>query len=635
MIRWLQRLTTLAATSVVGVFAQSAAGPEKINEEVLPLPAIESLGVDFLVPSKREENKKKGKPSGAAAENPLLPSIAPQTGQMPLIPLFPPVDLPILPMSGAEVFPAPEMFRLPGLPDWFGGQVQAVLDEPKIAVREVRFVGNSVFSDRELRRVVQPFLDQGEVTNEGLEAMRGALTAHYLQHEYVTSGAVLPDQQIQGGVVIFRLVEGRLMRIQWNDHGRLRETYLNSQMSESLHGVLNMADVREQLQLLQRNPNIRQINAQLKPDIRPGEAYLDVIVPERRSVYGGVEIHNRRSPSIGSEQITTWLGTTNLTGFSDTLDLRIGLLQRGFGDPKFFNGNDMAVQYAIELPWWHTQVELYAQRINYAVIEDSLAPLNIDGSTESVRGTLRWRLLRNTKRELATGITLDYRHSRTELLGVPFSITPGAVNGEAEQTTLRWFQEYISRSRQHVLAIRNTLSMGMNGTHDGTGRDASFKSWQLNGQWIRRLGGGGAQVVLRGAAQWSDSPLLSLEQMSIGGSNTVRGVRENQLVRDWGGFISTEVRVPVWQREGGRTAVYLAPFVDYGAGWMLTQQPTGKWEPKDRQWVGSAGLGLLVQLSQRADAQLYWGRSFHRTQRSGDHDLQDNGIHFSIRWNGF
>jgi len=553
---------------------------------------------------------------------------------------------PMQPDTAPKEQPAPlENFALPELPSWLQN-----IAPPVPLQREVKkfcFQNNTVFSERELNEVVIAFLkerfpekkkshpDPLFLSNDDLEDIRGALTRHYTDHKYETSGALLVAPTDKDGVVTFRIVEGKLSRITWNNRGQLRQSYLDGQLSDSLKGVLNTDSLRDQLQLLQRNPNIRQIQATLKPGLRPGEAFLDANLALRPWYYGGVELHNRRSPSIGSEQITTWFGMRSLTGHSDNLELRMGLLQRGIDDIKLFNGNDLFGQYNIKLPWWKTQVELLAQKNSYAVVEDSLAPLGIQGSSEMLRGTLRWSLIQSTSSEFATGLSLDYRHSSTKVLGVPFTITPGAVNGVSEQLAVRWFQEYISRSMNHVLALRNTFSKGFSGTDDGTARDADFFSWSASGQWMYRPFRNDIQIVCRSAAQWTKDPLLSLEQISLGGSTTVRGYREHQLVRDLGGFLSAELRIPVWPGGSGGLSCYLAPFLDYGAGWQLAQQSSGKWQPKDRTWLGSAGVGLLVRYHKCAELQIYWGYALNEVRRGPRTDPQDSGIHFSAKWTCF
>jgi hemolysin activation/secretion protein len=49
---------------------------------------------------------------------------------------------------------------------------------------------------------------------------------------------------------------------------------------------------------------------------------------------------------------------------------------------------------------------------------------------------------------------------------------------------------------------------------------------------VRRFDTRGDQYVLRNDLQLAKDPLLPLEQFTVGGASTVRGYRENQLVKD-------------------------------------------------------------------------------------------------------
>src|SRR5215210_4653122 len=78
-----------------------------------------------------------------------------------------------------------------------------------VTVKQFRFTGNTVISQRELSNVVETYRGR-PLTSEMLEAARVAVTEHYIKKGYINSGAVLPDQDVQSGVVTFQIVEGRL-----------------------------------------------------------------------------------------------------------------------------------------------------------------------------------------------------------------------------------------------------------------------------------------------------------------------------------------------------------------------------------------------------------------------------------------
>src|ERR1043165_2340300 len=69
----------------------------------------------------------------------------------------------------------------------------------KLFVREFRFEGNPAFSGDELANVAASYTHR-EITSGELEEARRAVTLHYINHGYVNSGAVLPDQTPTNGI---------------------------------------------------------------------------------------------------------------------------------------------------------------------------------------------------------------------------------------------------------------------------------------------------------------------------------------------------------------------------------------------------------------------------------------------------
>jgi hemolysin activation/secretion protein len=123
---------------------------------------------------------------------------------------------------------------------------------------------------------------------------------------------------------------------------------------------------------------------------------------------------------------------------------------------------------------------------------------------------------------------------------------------------------------------------------DGIGvADGTFASWLGQLQWVGRLPERfrSTEMLFRADLQLARDPLLPLEQFAVGGSRTVRGYRQNQLLRDNGFATSIELRIPLLRGQLGRDLLQLAPFADLGGAW--NEAKTGG--PKT---LASVGLGL-------------------------------------------
>jgi hemolysin activation/secretion protein len=141
------------------------------------------------------------------------------------------------------------------------------------------------------------------------------------------------------------------------------------------------------------------------------------------------------------------------------------------------------------------------------------------------------------------------------------------------------------------------------------------------------VGQNGGQLIFRTNAQLTNDALFTMEQYAVGGALSVRGYRENQLVRDYGFDSSLEYRYPLLKDATGRNVLALAPFVDAGGG-KNNELPDGP----NPNFIYSAGVGLRWDPTPKIHAEVYWGHSF-RSVDNDDNSLQDSGVHFLMSTN--
>ncbi|MEG4964534.1 POTRA domain-containing protein, partial [Microcoleus sp. K4-C2] len=192
-----------------------------------------------------------------------------------------------------------------------------------IQVDRFEFEGNTAFSDRELAEVTQQFAGR-EITFAELIAAEAAVTQKYVAAGYINSGAVIPANQTfprSGGVVTIRIVEGGLDEIVITGNRRLNSNYLRSRLERATRRPLNRDRLLEALQLLQLDPLIANISAELQAGSRPENSRLEVRVKEADSFSAEVFADNNRSPSVGSFRRGVRINQANLLGLGDGLEV--------------------------------------------------------------------------------------------------------------------------------------------------------------------------------------------------------------------------------------------------------------------------------------------------------------------------
>jgi hemolysin activation/secretion protein len=552
----------------------------------------------------------------------------------------PPREPPTLPLEPPRPLPPPQQI-LPPIPPAAPRELEQ-LPRLRVYVREIRVVGSTIFSAEELRQVTAPYVNR-EVTTEDLEALRLKLTRLYIDRGYVSSGAILPDQSITEGVITYQIIEGSLSAVEVEGNRWFRSSYFTRRFSLAGGPPLNVNELQERIQLFLEDPRIQRLNAALKPGVKPGEAILDVRVEDRLPFKAWLDFDNYQSPSIGAERLLVNIEDQNLTGIGDVLTLQYGTspLPRGsFWDSKYGKsvGMNPLLDFKYSLPFtpYDTTASFEYRRIEEKVIEKPFDQLDIESKSEIFSLGLRQPIYRKPGTEIAVGLLGEYLQERTFLLGQRFTLSPGAQNGVSTVAAIRAIQEFVHRTQDQVIAGRSRLSFGVD-VFDATINnqkdvpDSRFFSWLGQLQYVHRFPRLlESLLILRTDVQLTPDSLLTLEQFPVGGRYSVRGYRENTLVRDNAFVASIEARIPVVRNIPVADYLQLAPFFDYGRSWNHTI-PTAS----DINGIYSIGIGLRWALSipwpipWQSQFELYWGHKLKDVETLGG-NLQDKGLHFQF-----
>lgn len=568
-------------------------------------------------------------PRAQAIPNPA-PTLQPLLSQ---VPAAPPPDI-LEPPS--QRFPRPETLPAPALPSPEellrprGPQLDPETGEQPegevpatIVVQGFEVVGSTVFSPEELEAATQPFTQRPISLSELFQA-RSAITQLYLDRGYITSGAYIPPQTLQDGRVIIQVVEGGLEEIVVTGTQRLRPDYLRRRLAIAARPPLQRDRLLEGLQLLQLNPLIDTLSAELSTGTRTGQNLLTVRVQEANTFGTTVTLNNERSPSVGTFGRQVQLSEANLLGLGDRLSA-------AYTNTDGSNTLDMA--YTLPLNARNGTLNLAYGTSKGRVIQSLFEPLDITTNSRYYELTLRQPLVETPQEEFVLSLSASHRRSQSSLLGgeIPFP-SPGAdEQGRTQVSAVRFSQEWTRRSDRQVLAARSQLSMGLDildATINEQGPDSRFWSWQGQGQWVKLLAPD-TLLLLRGEIQLADRPLVPLEQFGLGGQGSVRGYRQALVLADSGALVSAEMRLPIARVRQWDSVLQLTPFVDFGTAW--NQDSEAALPPST---LASVGLGLRWQMGDRLNARVDWGIPL-RSIDENKSTLQEKGLYFSIFYSLF
>ncbi|MGB3204631.1 MAG: ShlB/FhaC/HecB family hemolysin secretion/activation protein [Crinalium sp.] len=492
-----------------------------------------------------------------------------------------------------------------------------------LIVERFEFVGNTVFSDKELASVTDAYLKRPITFNDLLQ-LRSQLTQLYIDRGYITSGVIIPPQTVKRGVVVMQAVEGSLEKINVTGTRRLKPNYIRDRLAIAAGKPLSRDRLLAGLQLLQLDPLIKSISTDLQAGIRPGTNILEVKVTEADTFDTQLVLDNQRSPSVGSFRRRINLSEANLLGLGD----RLGV---GYTNTDGSNGFD--VTYSLPVNPHNGKLIFSYGNTNSNVIERPFNSLDINSKSRYYELTFSQPLIQTPSQQFNLGITASHQASQTFLgfndIG-PFPLAVGADDkGYTRVSAIRFFQEWTQRSSQQVIATRSQFSFGLGilgATINRDEPDSRFLTWRGQAQWLRQLAPD-TLVLLQADMQLANRKLLGLEQFGIGGQTTVRGYRQDQLLTDNGVQATAEVRLPIARVSQG--VLQLTPFIDIGTGWNK-----GGSNSNTNTLIGT-GMGLLWRQGNNFTARLDWGIPLTSDNSQKGKTWQENGLYFSVIYTPF
>ncbi|NES19328.1 MAG: ShlB/FhaC/HecB family hemolysin secretion/activation protein [Symploca sp. SIO3E6] len=403
---------------------------------------------------------------------------------------------------------------------------------------------------------------------------------------------------------------------------------------------LNTKELKESLLLLHLDPLIAGISAKLSNGSELGKNKLKIGYTLADSFTLTAALSNSSSPSSGSFQRQVVLREANLLGLGD--GLTIGYSNTDGSDGFVFN-------YTLPINPSNGTLGFSYGTTQSEIIEPPFNDLDKDGFGPDISSDFRsygielrqpilHDIVEDTVHKFAIGVNASWRESNSSVLGFPFPLSTGSEDdGFTRIVTLSFSQEYKLENARQLLLLRSQFNWGLNALNSTINEqipgveaipDSEFFSWQGEAFYSHFLDPQDTykRLSLRFNTQIADRTLVPMEQFSLGSTGSVRGYRRSTLVTDNGIFASAELQWPVLRILRNSGVIQLIPFIDMGAGWNNSGIP----DP-DPNFLAAVGLGVQWQQGNSFTARLDWGVPLVPVD-SRERTWQENGLHFSIRW---
>jgi hemolysin activation/secretion protein len=481
---------------------------------------------------------------------------------------------------------------------------------------ELRVKGNTLIDTKQLGRAIYPFLGPKK-TIDTVESARAALEKLYQGKGFQTVAVDIPEQDVTNGIVYLQVVEGKVSRLRVVDSHYFSLGKIKAGVPELAEGhVPNFPKMQKELAALGGQSEDRKIQPVLRAGETPGTLEVDLKVKDQLPLHGKLELNGRNTSSTSRLRLVSSLRYDNLWQAMHSASIMYQVSPEDNKEVDVWAGT-----YAMPL------FDSDARLAFYAVSSSSNAQIASAGAL-SVVGIGNIYGLRLVKP--LTGLD-NFFHSAT--LGVDYKDFKedlnliGADNIKTPIAYLPFLAQYGGSLRGEESLT--SFDLGLHFSVRGLGNDQrefEDKRFLAQANYMYLTGNvkfqqdlpKGMELAARFSGQVSDSPLISNEQFSMGGDESVRGYFETQTLADDGVFGSLELHSPhlgaaEWDYLNN---LKLLAFVDAAKGWIKKPLPGNS----AGDFISGAGFGLRFQVWDYLNGMLDIGFPFNSLApvKSGD-----------------
>lgn len=486
-------------------------------------------------------------------------------------------------------------------------------------IYEWRVAGNTLLDQRAVEAVLMPLLGAGR-SFEDVEAAREALAAAYRDAGYPTVLVDIPEQTVQGGVVRLQVTEAPVGRLRVSDADYFSNRRIRDLVPALGEGqVIHLPRVQEQLTRLNTRSADMAVTPVLRPGRTPGTVEAELKVSDQLPLHGGLEVNGRNTANTSRSRATLRLGYDNLWQRQHALSL-----QYQFAPEKSDEVEVLAATYMLPVGRGGNRLVAYAVDSNTEVA--ALGDISVlgEGSIMGLRAVFPLGAGEGFFHSLvAGGDRKDFDESVRlggDAFEQPITYSLLAVSYNATRSSESRLTEY----RLGVSFAPASLNDREEFERKRPDSDSAFSYFTAGVEHTRELPWGFTGVgEVQG--QWTDAVLVSNEQFSLGGAESVRGYLEAQLLGDSGLRGSAALRyvlnglwTPPWL-----TQWYAAAFADAGLVWI--NEPDEGQRRSDSLSGAGIGLHLLGRQHLKAGVDLAWA-----LEDAGEVEQGEARAHFSV-----
>ena len=462
-----------------------------------------------------------------------------------------------------------------------------------------------------------------------IQEVAAAVTERYRSAGFILAQAFIPAQEVDDGVVVIEIFEGKLGAVVFQGNEQYRDAVLAAPFTDLIDAPVSAAGIETAILTTGDLPGVSVFGV-FQPGTEVGETDLVIRMQDERTWQASLRADNYGTRFTGQYRVFADLQWNNPTGVGDRF---YAAILRQF-DPT--NGRFWQLEYERPIGPPGMTIGVSGQRNPFDVGSDQAA-LGLSGESEIFRLFGRRSLIRSREKNVSSILTWRRSNATTSAFDTPiFEDVLSVAELEFD------FDSIDSRARGLNLGALG-FTFGLGDLLGGHGADTAaqqsvppsrqgFSGEYASNDFFKSYGSYSRlqkiaediSLLLRTEGQWSPDLLTSLEQFNIGGPASVRAYPVAEALFDSGVFGSLELtvnapgfsHVPAF---GGLTwgqMLRVSFFSDFAYGRLNDAFPTDR---ANASFYGY-GAGLAFGIPGELQGRLQYARPFSGADVASDGD---------------
>jgi len=535
----------------------------------------------------------------------------------------------------------------PGAASGAGAPTQAdVPPPPRFDIARFDVQGNTLLSAQDIETAVDRYTGKSKDFGDVQRALE-SLQIRYRRAGYGTVQVLLPEQELERGVIVLRVIEPKLGKVTVEGNKFFSEGNIRRSVPTLKEGsVPNSNQIGRDARLANQNP-AKSTTVLLRAGDKEDEVNATLRVRDERPWRAAVSLDNTGTPASGKYRLGLAYQHSNLFDRDHTLTLQYLLDPEEFDQLKI-----MGAGYRIPLYGRGASLDLLA---GYSSLGSASSQV-ISGQAFSIAGSGTIFGVRYNQMLPRVDFIDDYEHSLT--LGFDYKaysnqvapVTGGVLGANlTPDVTVHPLSLTYSGTKKmknaelgfYASVAHNIYPHGSDayaekfngpagiGVRPGVGRP-TYTVWRYGFNYIRAFAND-MQVRLNVTGQWTRDALVPGEQFGLGGWDNLRGMQEREAANDRGARGTIEVYSPDVAsklRWDGVKLRFLG-FIDTGTlrQNFTPEPPTACLGTACGLHATSAGVGVRLYMRNNVSLRLDYGQML---DSGAEGDSGDDRVHFGL-----